>query len=296
MLILSLVFASLLSLPFITGRLWIFAWVGFIPLFILLKDKNPRQAFFAAFLSGIFFWSFTIFWLIHVTLFGLILLILYLALYFGAFGWSISFFKMYERGGFRFLCIPCLWVILEYIRAHLLSGFGWASLGYSQYLNLPVIQISDIAGVYGVSFLVMTVNCAIFAAIYMRSNKRLVRRFILVTMFCLFVALAYGLFRMHQNFFRMRQKAQGRFLKVSVIQGNIAQEMKWDTSAQQFILGEYLNLTKNAAGDNPDLIIWPESSSPGFLGQDGWVFEEIYSLLRQINIPLLIGSDRKSVV
>ena len=56
---------------------------------------------------------------------------------------------------------PALWTALELARTYVFSGFPWALLGYSQYRFLPVIQISDITGVYGVSFLMVLVNAAL---------------------------------------------------------------------------------------------------------------------------------------
>ncbi len=55
----------------------------------------------------------------------------------------------------------CLWTALELARTYVFSGFPWSLLGYSQYLALPVIQVADITGVYGVSFLIVLVNAAI---------------------------------------------------------------------------------------------------------------------------------------
>ena len=54
---------------------------------------------------------------------------------------------------------PALWVTLEYVRSNLFFlAWPWNLLGHSQYLYLPVIQIADIAGVYGISFLMVMVN------------------------------------------------------------------------------------------------------------------------------------------
>jgi len=284
----------LLNLPFSTGNLWVFAWIGFLPLFFALQNKKPLAAFLISFFTGIVFWTLTVFWLIHVTLIGLVLLVLYLALYFGLFGLIISSSSLVLRPSSFVFFIPALWVILEYLWAHLLTGFGWAFLGYSQYLNLPVIQIADITGVYGVSFLVMMVNVTIWRLLIETRGQKSVTRKIwihsLVAGFWLLVSVTYGFFRLHQ-------KIEGRHLRVSVIQGNIPQELKWMPGAQGFILDRYIRLTESASSDSPDLVVWPESSSPGFLGEDDWVFQRISDLARRIKIPILIGTvvveDRK---
>jgi len=154
---LCLLSAILLSLSLSFSQCGILAWVGFVPLLLALDNKGAKQAFFLSFLCGLIFWVGTIYWLIQVTLFGQIILILYLAFYFGAFGFLAD--RPFAKPSLLF--IPSLWVFLEYLRGHLLTGFPWALLSYSQYANLPVIQIADIAGVWIVSFLVMFVNVAI---------------------------------------------------------------------------------------------------------------------------------------
>src|ERR671924_598751 len=70
-------------------------------------------------------------------------------------GWTWSL-RRWPRG--TVLIVPALWVALEWIRAQALSGFPWASLGYSQYLNRPLIQVADVASVYGVSFALVLGN------------------------------------------------------------------------------------------------------------------------------------------
>ena len=63
------------------------------------------------------------------------------------------------------LCLisaPLIWVVLEYIRTFIFTGFPWALLGHSQFLRLNLIQIADLFGVYGVSFLIALINTSIF--------------------------------------------------------------------------------------------------------------------------------------
>ena len=61
--------------------------------------------------------------------------------------------------------VPLIWVVLEYTRCELFTGFPWALFGYTQYENTALIQIADITGVYGVSFVLMLFNTAVFAGL-----------------------------------------------------------------------------------------------------------------------------------
>ncbi len=136
--ILCFLCAFLLALPFSNGNLGVLSWFGFLPLFIALKDKSRLQSFLLAYFTGIIFWLGAIWWLVHVTLAGTILLILYLALYFGLFGLFVSPYTLsttYLPAGrqaiYCLLFISSIWVLLEYLRSHLLTGFPCALLGYS---------------------------------------------------------------------------------------------------------------------------------------------------------------------
>jgi len=278
--LLCLVCAILLIFSFPKFNLWVFAWMGFVPLFFAIENKSKSKAFLLSYLTGIIFWSGIIYWLVHVTLAGTIILILYLALYFGIFGLIISTFN-FQLSTFNLLFIPSLWVLLEYIRSHLFTGFPWALLGYSQYLNLPIIQIADITGVWGVSFLVMMVNVMIWRLI------KGLRIWIFLPIICILFTLAYGYYRLSPL---PSTPHPSPLLKISVIQGNIAQELKWDLEAKVYILDKYAGLTEEAATLRPDLIIWPEAASPGILSEDTLVFQEISALSKKIKTPLLIGT------
>ena len=291
-LFLSAISGILLALPFCRGRLWIFAWFGFVPLFLALRDKSRLQSFLLSYLCGIIFWSITIYWLIHVTLLGQILLILYLSLYFGIFGLLVSKLLTIDYRLSTLLFIPSLWVLLEYLRAHLLTGFGWVLLGYSQYLNLPIIQIADIFGAYGVSFMVMMGNMAVYRLVVTRAqghkSTRKEIKYSIAVVICIFIVLGYGYFKLYEP--RLPAVEAGTTFNVSVIQGNIPQELKWTPGAEGFILDRYLGLSQEAAKDRPDLIIWPEASVPGFLGEDEWVFKAITEKTKSIGIPILTGT------
>ena len=79
----------------------------------------------------------------------------------------------------------------------------------------------------------------------------------------------------------------GEAVKVSVIQGNIPQELKWDPGAQSMIIEKYTALTKMAGLDNPDLIVWPETSFPGFFEIDKEMTDKVLNLAKDIKIPIL---------
>ncbi len=280
--ILLILAAVLLSLSFSSFNLWLFGWCGFIPLFFALENKSLRRSFITAYLFGIVFWSLTIYWLIHVTLVGQIVLILYLAVYPAIFGGVFYFSRFLSPAG-RLVFLPASWVLLEYVRSHLFTGFPWSLTGFSQYQNLPVIQIADLTGAWGVSFLVVLINAALYLILRKQSRAK-------VSLICasiLFLSLAYGFYNLS---YRPDLTGAGKPLKISVIQGNIPQYLKWNKQAVNFIFNNYKELTAAAAKDKPDLVIWPEASVPGLWGQDEAEFKQVFSLASQQKVNLLAGT------
>jgi apolipoprotein N-acyltransferase len=264
------------------GNLWLFAWCGFIPLFIALENKSLRQSFIIAYLCGVVFWGLTVYWLIHVTLAGQIVLILYLAVYFAIFGCAFYLSRSFSQAG-RLFFMPGSWVLLEYIRGHLFTGFPWALIGFSQYKNLPVIQIADITGAWGVSFLVLLANAAGYLILRKQSRVKV----LLIASAILVLSLIYGFYKLN---YKPDLSGIGKSFKISVVQGNIPQELKWNKQAVDYILNNYKELTVEAAKDKPDLIIWPEASVPGLWGQDEAEFKQVFSLASQQQINLLVGA------
>jgi len=268
---LCLLSGALLALSFPALNIWLFAWFGFVPLLYVLKNKSKGKAFLFSYFTGVIFWSAVIYWLVHVTLPGTIILVLYLALYFGIFGLVISSigYKLSTIG--QLLFIPSVWVLLEYVRSYLFTGFGWALLGYSQYLNLPIIQIADITGVWGISFLLMMANVSIYSLgdLAGYSLTSVIKK-CFIPLLCIILALGYGYYKIY---WLPGYPVTRSTVKISLVQGNIAQELKWMPTARDYILAKFSRLTEQAASENPDLIVWPEASSPGFLGEDAPVFK-----------------------
>src|SRR3989338_7266796 len=301
----SIISAILLILSFPNFNLSFLAFIGFVPLFFAVENKSPKKAFLISYISGFIFYIGTLYWLYHVTVIGLVILCLYLALYFGIFGLVFSLCSM----RYALCAIPLLWIFLEYLQAHLLTGFGWALLGYSQYKNIPLIQIADFSGVYGVSFVIMMVKVAMWHVIARlrssRSNLNEIPRFARNDPSGQIASSAFGLLAMTSliliavytyGFFRINEKTSFKnAIKVSVIQGNIPQALKWDPDAQDMILKKYSGLTRLAALDNPDLIVWPETSFPGFFEIDKEMTDEVLNLAGDTNTPLLIGANTTSL-
>ncbi|MBN2097163.1 MAG: apolipoprotein N-acyltransferase [Candidatus Omnitrophica bacterium] len=283
-LFLSVCSAILLFSSFPKADLGFLAWFALVPWLFAIQKQKPARAFLISYLVGLIFFLNVVSWVTYVSNLGFTILVLYLALYFAVFG---LFFSINYRPSTinNLLVIPAGWVGLEYIRSHLFTGFSWSLLGYSQYKFLPVIQLSDITGAYGVSFLVVLVNVGLWQlikALKFREQKSLPS--VLCLLFSVILVLSYG-------YFKLDQSAAGPSIKVATIQGNIPQQQKWDPQFRDDILKSYLQLTEEAARSHPDIIIWPETSVPGFLVNDPQLLEQFTRLSKQVYPAyLLLGT------
>lgn len=297
--LLCLFSAGLLVLAFPKTDLWICAWGGLIPLMFALDGDPPAAAFRRAYLCGLVFFAGTLSWFFHLTRWfsfiaavGVVLLFLYLAVYFGMFGLAYSLFSR-RTPLVKLFLLPSVWVVLEFVRGRLFTGFDWAALGHSQYKNLPVIQIADMTGVAGVSFAVVMVNVFLKEVI----TERFVRKtpgesktlsvLTRVTAVAIVMVLGYGVFRLFPAGGRRRPAAR---FSVAVIQANIPQEMKWQETAWPSIMEKHIALSGQAARHDPALIIWPETSFPGNPRDDKELFRRLQGTARRLKIPLLFGA------
>jgi apolipoprotein N-acyltransferase len=183
-------------------------------------------------------------------------------------------------------------VALEYLRSFLITGFPWANLGYSQYLNLPFIQVADLTGPYGPCFVIVLVNATLFCVLRQWSRKTFPFKEVIITAIILLGFLIYGYLRMGAV---GRNTIQNPPLKIGLVQGNIDQSIKWDESFQRETLQIYEKLSFKVAEEKPDLIIWPETATPFFF-QDAKKYQPlILDIPKKIHTFLLFGTPSYTI-
>ncbi len=273
------------------------AWFALVPLLFALRDQTVRTGLWLSGTFGLVFFCGTVYWVTnsvhfygHVPLLPAslitLLLCVILALFIVPFGGALVHIRA-THPRFLFLAAPALWVTLEYARTYLFSGFPWALLGYSQYRSLSVIQIADLFGVYGISFLIVLVNAAI--AEVLADRKRylpLVTAAVVVT-----AVLGYG-------YARLNTPEGAGSIRIAVVQGNIEQDKKWDPSYQGEVIATYKRLTLKALEQQPDLVVWPETATPFYFsgsGDNEKRTEDLRQFVRTMNTPLLFGSPTYEV-
>lgn len=296
--------SGLLSiLIFPTWNVEILAWIVFLPLWVAIEHENFYKTFWLGWLAGFIHFLGTMYWVtVTMVLYGglsqffsaamLLLLTMYLAIYIGLFCLLLKYIQ--QATSFPLIAVaPVLWVGLEYVRSFFFIGFPWNLLGYSQFQTLSATQIADITGVYGVSFLIVFVNAGIYT-ITLSKNTRLMKiKTAVVMLGGIVLCFGYGLQQLHAY-----AVEQPKAPKIAVIQGNIDQDMKWDRRHRQDIFDIYANLSKSILTQNPDMIVWPETSLPFIFQYEDLPFEfkdephykgQLLQLVRNLNVPLLFG-------
>ncbi len=241
-----------------------------------------------AYLTGILFFAGTLYWFIHVTVIGAILLILYLAVYFGIFGLFYSVFTRH-KAILKLFLLPSAWVLLEFLRAHLLSGFGWCSLAHAQYQNLPLIQMADITGVYGISFIVVMVN-VFWKTLFDYYVDHKINLKTQLPIISLTVITVVGICEIY-GFWRLSTPLKPfSYAKIAIVQGNVIQQEKWMPDKWPEIMQRYLRLTQKAQEATPDIIIWPETAFPGYIWERPKEFKRLEAFVKKGKIPLVVGT------
>jgi apolipoprotein N-acyltransferase len=170
-----------------------------------------------------------------------------------------------------------------------MTGFPWELFGYSQYRILPLVQISDITGVYGVSFLVILANVVLYRAAMFAADRQWWSAIREVFAVGVIVAGAgiYGEWRLME----LSQKAsQEKPARIILVQGNIRQDVKWETHYQEETIKTYANLTLQAKYQRPNLIIWPETAAPFFFQTPSTFQNRVFEISQQMGAPLLLGA------
>ena len=189
-------------------------------------------------------------------------------------------------GRLGLLWAPAVWVTSELARTYVLGGFPWVLLGYSQATALPVIQLASLVGVYGVSGLLALVSALLAYAALASGRAR--RNALAAAVGLPLVIAAWGGLRLQ----RSQLLATGEPLRVGLIQGNVSQDDKWDPAQRPRIMRDYLAMSRDAARQGAELIVWPESAMPFFFGEDASGTAAVRQLAREVGAYVLLGSNQ----
>lgn len=194
--------------------------------------------------------------------------------------WSLSFLPqawLYARfiRQWRFqvvLGFPIIWVLGEWLRGWLLTGFPWFYLGYS-HLHSPLASFAPVAGVLAVSFSACLLASLLFSFLVKRQ-----KRFALLGMTVILLAVGAA---------ELEFVTAGRSIQVAAVQGNIDQHSKWQRNMAMPIVNHYSKLTEPVWG--ADLIVWPEAAITLLRGDAHWLLAQFKVLSEAWGSTLLTG-------
>jgi apolipoprotein N-acyltransferase len=257
---LALPLGALLAAAFAPLNWWLLAFLCPAALFAMWHGAGPRTAARRgfAFTAGTFLAG--TYWIYHsVHLIGgapvwiAILLMLGLVAIMGAYTALIGYGSARwgpPSGAVRWmLLLPAAWVLAEWLRGWVLSGFPWLALGYSQ-LDTALAGYAPLLGVYGVSLATAAIAGAI-VTVFMGSRREKV--IALVTTLLIW-GVGAGLGRVQWT------EPSGNAVSVALVQGAVPQKMKWDAAQRQQTLDLYRDLTLPHLGAT--IVLWPEAALP----------------------------------
>ncbi|XQW86134.1 apolipoprotein N-acyltransferase [Thalassotalea piscium] len=252
---------------FVLGLCLLFAYAPFsqwwitlvvLPLwFYQLRDKTSKLAFKHGFYFGLGWFLAGISWVyvcidrfggtpIIVSLLLMLLLAAYLAIFPALACYLSTRFSTNKQ--LNLYLLPLAWLVAEWLRANLLTGFPWLSLGYSQ-IDGPLAALAPIIGEIGISFCIILISVLV------------VRLFSQVDRVKPLIGLALIMSLVVWSHYQQWGTLTGKSINTALVQGNIKQELKWDQAQEWPTMMKYLTLTKD--NYDADLIIWPESAITG---------------------------------
>ena len=188
------------------------------------------------------------------------------------------------------LLLAAAWTTLEWLRGWVFSGFGWNGLGVALHDNWPLIQIAELTGVAGLSFLIAFVNVIILTTAYrlvVEARTRVMRPHFdfTFTMAAIVGVLVFG--------FRATQVSPAaKTLRVTAVQSNVPQNQKFDPQFTRRIFDQFRRLSEIALRSNPppELLVWPESSMPGPVLEDQESYKFVTDLAADADADFLLGT------
>jgi len=242
------------------------AYAALVPWAVAVATGPGRTGMLVGWLTGLAAFAVGLYWLTWVTVVGYLPLIGYLSLYWLAAAWFVR--RATAQRMPLWIVLPIAWTALEYARAYVISGFPWFYLAHSQYRLTALIQIADLTGTYGISFLVAMVNGLIADVILRRLARRggrpeaaVSRRMLIVGAAAGLVLaaamLGYGAFRLQQA---ERTCTPGP--TITVVQSAVPISLAGRTVSEKEFFYRLYERTRRLGRPPGDLIVWPETVLP----------------------------------
>ncbi|MDH7602464.1 MAG: apolipoprotein N-acyltransferase [Armatimonadota bacterium] len=265
---------------------WVASWFGLTPLFIAARKATPKKAAFIGFLCGFVYFATICRWLVIFGYLPWVLVsakeALWLALFLAA---TCPFLREPLRSR-RYLAVPAAWTATQWFRVFGPLGFTWGSFAHTQANVLPLIQLSALTGPWGIDFVVCAVNVALADLVLFLQHEKCKRMEyvpLVAVAAMVLVVCVYGRFLLDENAIH-----SNRLVKVAVVQASLTHDVNPEPEYVVEAYEKYAAMTRTAAADKPDLVLWPETTIVDCITADTWE-PLLGSLARELNINLVVG-------
>ena len=269
-----------LSLAFPEPSISALGWFAIAPLLVLCVGASPTVGFGRAFTFGAGFFSVLLLWISAVGWIAWVLLVVMEAALFGIFGLAWALASRTPRSWWVVLA-PALWVGVELLREYVpVVGFPWGQLAQGQ-VGIPwELPLAGIGGGKTVSFLVVAVNTLIALAWLDRGVRRV--GLAVVGAALLGLGPLVGAMGPHTD-------TPTKLLKIAIVQGNAGPGVQVEDERAR--VERHLALTEGIAAEDPDLVVWPESSVGIDPTLDSDIARMIAEAARAADAPMVVGAN-----
>jgi len=263
-----------------------------LPLLYICLTVSPRDAAGHAFWYGFGLFLTGTYWIyisVHVygnaALWIALLLMVGLALLMAALlaagGWLMSRLSQGEPW-LLMLVGPSAWVLVEWVRGWILTGFPWMALGYGQ-IDTPLEGWAPVIGVYGVSFMLVLSATAIIAMLTAETSRGRI-----ISLATLALPWVVGGILTFVDW----TEPDGKSLRATILQAGVSQDKKWDRDQLSPIMEYYHSSTLSAA--DSDIVLWPEVAIPALQDQVEGFIARVESDARKNGQSILFGILERS--
>jgi len=278
----------LITLSFTNPQLYFLVWIAFLPVVAALKNKNLKQAFTNGWLLGIIIMIGSAYWLYYPLLdfsglprFFIIVILALLFILMGLFYacWALIFVYVNGKSKIHPFLLACSWVAIEFLRLKFLPGFPLGFIAYTQTGFKSLIQLTDIGGMFLVTFVVILINGYLYKLL---QRKRI--KFIIPILIIIIIILSYGGYKYtHYN------NKEYSEISVGVINTMVAQENKWKSSW----IDKNIDKITTGAREFKDvsLIIGPETSLTFDIIRNGYYRKRFLKRVNEIDKYIQVGAQ-----
>lgn len=289
--LISLIAGALTTLAFAPFDLY---WLVFITLAVAfyIWDMLPaRQAALSAWLFGLGLQGSGVSWIyysLHVhgsapAFFAILLVFLlcvYLSIYTALSAYTVNRFLPNNSKLRLMLFYPASWLVFEWLQGYVMTGFAWMQLGYTQ-IDTPLSGLAPLLGNHALGGAI-AVSAGTLAALYKYRQLLSIKQGLFLVLPVIIIWLTGGLLQGSD----WTDKA-GEPIRVSVIQGNIAQKDKWRSDMKQPTKDLYRDLS--LAQRDVDLIVWPETAVPDYLSRVTPYIQQLSREMQARDTDLILG-------